>query len=72
MAGGDEADDDDEEDGGGEGEEDTAEQKATAGFFRAEGFVGDDVGVGKVGETHGFIASVNGRLRVLGGLDGFG
>lgn len=53
VAGGEEANDDDEEDEGGEGEEDSAEKKAAAGFFRGEGLVGDDFGVGEMGEAHG-------------------
>ncbi len=53
VAGDDEADDGDEEDEGGEGEEDAAEQKAAAGFFRGKGLVGDDFGIGEIGEAHG-------------------
>jgi hypothetical protein len=71
MAGGDEADDGDDEDEGGDDEEDAADEQATAGFFWGEGLVGDYFCVGEMGEAHGFIASVNGRLRMLGGLDGF-
>jgi hypothetical protein len=41
------------------------------GLLRGEGRVGDDVGVGEMGEAHGLIASVNGGMleyceRVLG------
>jgi hypothetical protein len=72
VAGSDEADDGDEKDGDREDEEDAADEQATAGFFGGEGLVGDYVGVREMGEAHGFIASVNGRLMVLGGLDGFG
>ena len=72
VAGGDDADNGDEEAGDREDEKDAPDEQATAGFLRGEGLVGDDFGVGEMGEAHGFIASVNGRLRVLGGLDGFG
>jgi len=58
------ADDDDQEDEGGEGDDDAEEDAATSGvercLFGGEGGVGDYVGVGEMGQTHGLMASVNG------------
>jgi hypothetical protein len=64
VAGGDEADDGDEQDEGGEDDDDADEDAAApgleGGLLGSEGVVGDDVGVGEVGQTHGLMASVNG------------
>lgn len=61
---GDEADDGDEDDEGGESDDDAPEDAAPfgleRGFFGGEGFVGDYVRVGEMGQVHGLIASVNG------------
>jgi len=63
VAGGDEADDGDEDDERRESDDDAAEDAAArglqCGLFGGEGLVGDYVGVGEMGQTHGLIASVN-------------
>ena len=57
MPGGDEADDGEEDDEHGENDDDVAEDAAAVGLegrlLWSERLVGNDVGVGEVGETHG-------------------
>jgi hypothetical protein len=64
MARREEADDGDEDDERGEDDCDAAEETAASGLLSGllwgEGYVRDHVGVCKVGEAHGLIASVNG------------
>jgi hypothetical protein len=58
------ANDNDEDHERGESDDDAPEDAAAfglqRGFFGGEGFVGDYVGVGEMGQIHGLIASVNG------------